>query len=129
MSAFRDYRAKFRANTARVGLASGSVLVAVALATHGCTGSSVVATERSLPASGGAGGSDPLLTLAGAPAEPVEAGTGGGIVGTLPPDFTEADAGGYKLGEPLDETDGAAGAPGDDQTAGNTCGNVLLGEV
>jgi fibro-slime domain-containing protein len=52
-----------------------------------------------------------------------------GIVATLPSGFTMSDVGGYKLGAPIVAGDSAAGAPGEEATTENTCGNILLGEV
>lgn len=48
--------------------------------------------------------------------------------GTLPPGFTKADVGGYKLGDPItdDNGNGSAGAPSSD---GQGCGTVILAVI
>lgn len=86
--------------------------------------------------SGGAGragsaGSLSLEPLAGSSATGVGGDDGRGpgpAPGTLPPGFTKADVGGYKLGDPItsDEGDGAAGAPSDDEEG---CGTTILAVV
>jgi fibro-slime domain-containing protein len=50
-------------------------------------------------------------------------------VTTLPPNFTASNHGGYKLGPAIITGEAGAGGALGDQTNGDTCGNVLLGEV
>ena len=130
MSVFRRNRVKSPALLQRLGLAGCCLFASfgAALSTDACSGDTVVGAQSAPDASAG---SSPLLSVDGSDPDGAQTdGSGGSIVDTLPPGFTAADAGGYKLGDPIVDTDGgAAGAPGDDQTAGDTCGNILLGEV
>jgi fibro-slime domain-containing protein len=131
MSSFRRYRvASHRASgLGLVGYSAAALaLFGTSLTANGCAGDGIVGKQNTPDAS--ADGRGPLLNVDGDTDDAAAAGAGDGIIGSLPPGFTEADAGGYELGVPIDDSNaGAAGAPGDDQTAGNTCGNILLGEV
>ncbi len=106
------------------------VLASTACLGSACDGTSYVGAQDAA-ASGSRAGST-SLNFAGA--EPggatASAGMGGGLVETLPPGFTEADVGGYRLGPALTSGEaGAAGSPGGDEDSGDDCGNILLGEV
>lgn len=97
-------------------------LLACTLAALACDGVGFVGTQ----AGAGAGGGAPL-NIAGSDAGGREANADAGVVTELPPGFTQANEGGYRLGPPV--LLGEAGAYGDPDTSDGNCGNVLLGEV
>jgi fibro-slime domain-containing protein len=67
------------------------------------TGAVIAGTggTASAPSTGGSGGQIIPVPMAGTPGAGAGGGAGTGLVETLPPDFTPADAGGYKIGEPV----------------------------
>lgn len=75
---------------------------------------------------GGSGGSLLLDPTAGNDGRG-EGGDGrsGPAPGTLPVGFTKADVGGYKLGEPIVDGEGVAGAPSDGDGDGEGCGTTI----
>jgi fibro-slime domain-containing protein len=116
-------------------LACGLLLGCAMFSVHGCAGDAVVgaqdntlmqdASPGGTPSAGGA-----LLNFGGESSGGAPSSGGSGIVTALPQDFTASDHGGYKLGPPLTTGDaGAGGALGDSETDGDSCGNILLGEV
>jgi len=107
-------------------LARAVAFAASAASVHACTGDAIVGREPGAIESGGsrldlgAGGT------AGAP------GSGGsGVLATLPAGFTPSEHGGYLLGAPVVSADAGAGgaSAAEEPTTGDSCGNVLLGEV
>jgi fibro-slime domain-containing protein len=119
-------------------LACGLLLGSALLSVHGCAGDTVLGAQddtltQDASVGGGLSNGGALLNVGGESAAGAASSSGGsggsGIVTTLPPDFTTSDHGGYKLGPALTGDAGAGGAPGADQTDGDSCGNILLGEV
>jgi fibro-slime domain-containing protein len=117
-------------------LVSGLALSGLLTALPGCggdSGSSHVGAAASFSfgsSNGVAGGPDIVV--------PADGGTGNGTGGTgsssagagpymLPPDYTKATMGGFKLGPPIDVS--AAGAPGAAGAASSGCGTAILGVV
>ncbi len=114
---------------------SAAVMVAAVMiiASSACgdddAGSLNAAAGSSNTATSGSGGTLALEPLGGA-ASLIDGGADGSPLprpGTLPPGFTKADVGGYKLGAPIvdDEGSGAAGAPSDGQGCGTTIRAVI----
>jgi fibro-slime domain-containing protein len=73
----------------------------------------------------GDGGTSPIQ-LGGSGGTSTTGGSGGGTY-ALPPDFTESDTGGWKLGEETGSEDSNEGGAGGAEAAG--CGNTLTGIV
>ncbi|HEX3850611.1 MAG TPA: fibro-slime domain-containing protein [Polyangiaceae bacterium] len=117
--------------------AFGLLLGSGTLCAHGCAGDTVVGAQDNTlmqDASTGAAlsGSGALLNVGGESAGGGGSGGNGGdgIVTMLPAKFTASNHGGYELGPAITNGDaGAGGALGNEQTDGDSCGNILLGEV
>ncbi len=94
----------------------------------GCRGNTYLGSQDAPLAHAGSGGA--LINVDAGNAAGAPSIGGSGVIDTLPPDFTPSNRGGYKLGPAIDTGDaGAGGALGDEQTAADDCGNILLGEV
>ena len=120
-------RARPRRVAGRFALALGAALLPIA----GCDGTAYVGTQSAAASGASAGTGGTSLNFGGASSGgATPAGSGGGLVETLPPGFTAADVGGYQLGPAIMQGEaGAGGAPADAEVTDGNCGNVLLGEV
>ncbi|MEO8900851.1 MAG: fibro-slime domain-containing protein [Polyangiaceae bacterium] len=103
------------------------VLLGAALCAASCDRGVDIVGRATLVIAGG-GGLNPVLGVA----EVGQGGAGSRVIISLPPGFTSADSGGYKLGAPITKTavaEGGSGGDANDSPMDTTCGNILLGVV